>query len=57
MMRDRPIPRPIPIAADRPLSDELIGVLRLRVQAGFYDREDVVEAVARTMASRGDAAA
>jgi DNA-directed RNA polymerase subunit L len=55
MMSDRGIPRPIHLAADHPMSDELIVQLRVRVQARYYDRPEVIDAVARTIASRADA--
>ena len=55
MMRDRGIPRPIHGAADRPMSDELILQLRVRVQTRYYDRPEVIDAVARSIASRVDA--
>lgn len=49
------MPRPNPTAADRPMSDEFVVLLRVRVQAGFYDRPDVVDAVARSIAARATA--
>ena len=52
MMSDRGIPRPNPTAADRPMSDELIVQLRIRVKAGYYDRPDVIDVVARSIAAR-----
>ena len=55
MMSDRGIPRPIHGAADRPMSDELILQLRVRVQTRYYDRPEVIDAVARSIASRVDA--
>jgi hypothetical protein len=53
-MRDRGIPRPIHVAADRPMSDELILQLRARVQTRYYDRPEVIDAIARSIASRSD---
>lgn len=50
-MSDRVIPRPIPVA-DRPMSDELILRLRDRVQTRYYDRPEVIDAVARALAAR-----
>lgn len=55
MMTDRGMPRPIAPAADRPMTDELIVQLRVRVQTGYYHRADVIEAVARSVAIRADA--
>jgi hypothetical protein len=52
MMSDRGFPRPIPTAADRPMSDELIVQLRVRVKAGYYDRPDVIDVVAHSIAAR-----
>lgn len=54
-MSDRAISRPIPVAADRPMSDELILQLRARVQTRYYDRPEVIDAVARSIASRMEA--
>jgi hypothetical protein len=34
---------------------ELISQLRMRVQARYYDRPDVIEAIARSIASHMDA--
>jgi hypothetical protein len=55
IMSDRGIPRPTPIAADRPVSDELIVQLRVRVQTRYYDRPEVIDAVARCIAIRAGA--
>ena len=34
------------------MSDELIVQLRIRVKAGYYDRPDVIDVVARSIAAR-----
>ena len=52
MMSDRGIPRLNPTAEDRPMSAELIVQLRVRVKAGYYDRPDVIDVVARSIAAR-----
>lgn len=52
MTSDRPIFRVIPLADGQPMSDELIVQLRARVESRYYDRPEVVEAVARTIAIR-----
>jgi hypothetical protein len=52
MMSDRGIPRLNPTAEDRPMSDELIVQLRVRVKAGYYDRPDVIDLVARSIVAR-----
>lgn len=54
MMSDRGIPRPIHLAADQPMTDELIVQLRDRVRTRYYDRPEVIDAVARSIASRAD---
>lgn len=53
MMSDRAIPRPTPIAADRPMSPELVVKLRVRVETRYYDRPEVIDALARSIALRG----
>lgn len=53
MMSDRAVPRPTPIAADRPLSPELMVQLRARVETRFYDRPEVIDELARAIALRG----
>jgi hypothetical protein len=35
------------------MSDELLALLRQRVQTRYYDRPDVIAAVAQAIASRG----
>lgn len=54
MMSDRGLPRPTRLTADRPMSGELIDLLRIRVQTRYYDRAEIVDAVARTIAMRAD---
>ena len=57
MTSDRALPlRPAYQSADdRPLTDELIVELRERVESRYYDRPDVLEAIARRIATRADA--
>lgn len=55
MMNDRGVPRPIPVVADRPMSHELIVELRVRVQTRYYDHPEVIEAIARSIATRAAA--
>ncbi|MGH7636128.1 MAG: hypothetical protein ACREOK_00630 [Gemmatimonadaceae bacterium] len=55
MTSDRPISRVIPLADGQPMTDELIVQLRARVQSRYYDRPEVVEAVARAIAIRAEA--
>ena len=52
MTSDRRVFRVIPLADSRPMSDELIIQLRARVESRYYDRPEVVEAVARSIAIR-----
>jgi hypothetical protein len=37
------------------MSGELIDLLRIRVETRYYDRAEIVDAVARTIAVRADA--
>ena len=55
MTSDRPIFRVIPLADGQPLSDELIAQLRARIESRYYDRPEVMEAVARSIAIRAGA--
>lgn len=55
MTSDRPLFRVFPLADGRAMSDELILQLRARVESRYYDRPEVVEAVARSMAIRASA--
>lgn len=55
MTTDRPVLRVIRLADGQPMSDELIVQLRARVESRYYDRPEVVEAVARSIAIRVDA--
>ena len=55
MTSDRPLLRVMSLADGRAMSDELILQLRARVESRYYDRPEVVEAVARSMAIRATA--
>lgn len=52
MTSDRPIARVLPLADGGPMTAELVVLLRARVETRFYDRPEVVEAVARSIAVR-----
>jgi hypothetical protein len=55
MTSDRPVFRVIPLADGQRMSDELVIQLRARVESRYYDRPEVVEAVARSIAIRAGA--
>lgn len=55
MTSDRPVFRVIPLADGRRMSDELVIQLRARIESRYYDRPEVVEAVARSIAIRAGA--
>lgn len=54
-MSDRGVPRLTPVAAGQTMSNELIVQLRARVQTRFYERPEVIDAIARTIAIRAGA--
>lgn len=56
MTSDRPVPRVTPLADGQAMTDELIVQVRARVQSRYYDRPEVVDAIARSIAARFETA-